>query len=133
MTEAKKRPAPWTPAENTAICRLYGAMLDHVAKGNKYSKAAMIRQYRGENDPTAELRALAPLSTRSKGSIEAKLMNLTAVLQDLGIKHTMAEHGYVPLPNYQATLKEAAAYHWKNQIAAIHEDTNAASFARMGR
>ena len=95
---------PWTPAENAALVRLYFAMLDHAIAGEQYNKAAMIR--------TAQLetpRTTGPLANRSRGSIEAKLMNATAVHSHLGARRaeTMHDHGYRALPNYQAALKDA--------------------------
>jgi ABC-type transport system substrate-binding protein len=105
------RKAPWNDTENRALCALYFAMRSKVDQGKEYNKAAMIRE---AMTGTAEIGGCtiirsAPLKDRSKGSIEAKLMNLTAVLHDIGrAQFSMAEHGYRPLSNYQSDLKQAA-------------------------
>lgn len=108
------RPTPWTPGENRAVCALYAAMRQCVDQGKRYQKAGMIRAAQhgvGPGDLNwADL--LAPfageLAHRSKGSIEAKLMNVTAALDKLKLyQFSMAEHGYRPLSNVQASLVEA--------------------------
>lgn len=101
---------PWTPAENAALVRLYFAMLDHAIAGEQYNKAAMIRTAQlGHLAPRQAPGATGPLANRSRGSIEAKLMNATAVHSHLGARRaeTMHDHGYRALPNYQAALKDA--------------------------
>lgn len=105
----------WTEAENTAVCRLYFTMLDAVRNRQAYSKAALVRAWQGIEPDAAKLTPAdapyAPLAARSRGSIEAKLMNATAAHADLvGDKAvTMDSHGYRALPNYQASLKQAMA------------------------
>ena len=90
---------PWSRAENVAVVILYMSMRASVDAGEKYSKAGMIR--------SAQADALA---NRSRGSIEAKLMNMTACLIDLGLAHrSLAEHGYKPAPNYQKDLRTLCA------------------------
>lgn len=115
MTAIRK---PWTPAENAALVHLYFAMLDAEHEGQPYNKAAMIRCARGENVlteeslglPLAGFRYGGRLHQRSRGSIEAKLMNATACHRDLvPTAETMDSHGYRALPNYQASLREAMA------------------------
>ncbi len=111
MTNQAKRPAPWSAEENTAIVALYFQMLDAATSGHPYSKAEMIRQARGQGRGTIDAlpSPAYPLAARSKGSIEAKLMNCSAAHRDLGtpIELTMDGHGYRALSNYQATLKDA--------------------------
>jgi hypothetical protein len=87
----------WTRDENVALVGLYSAMLNEVLAGRKYNKAAMIR-----------VAQAGSLSDRSRGSIEAKLMNLTAVYRDLGQAYTMEHHGYKALSGYQKGLREVA-------------------------
>jgi hypothetical protein len=107
---------PWTPAENAALVRLYFAMLsaqrNQDQHGMTYNKAGMIRHFRGEalgawldgDDHGA-------LANRTRGSIEAKLMNASACHRDLmPSSETMDDHGYRALSNYQAALKEAMAH-----------------------
>lgn len=101
MTTTKAKPGPWADEENRAICELYFQMLDAATEGRSYNKAAMIRkaQY-----PEPEFRG--PLWNRSRGSIEAKLMNCSAAHRDLREGHTtMDGYGYRALSNYQASLK----------------------------
>lgn len=109
-----KRPAPWSDEENAALVALYFEMLDYATTGRQYSKAGMIREARGEgiDARNAEPWATWPLVARSKGSIEAKLMNATACHRDVSAESggnavTMDTFGYRALPNYQATLKTA--------------------------
>lgn len=100
----KTRPAAWTPAENAAVIRLYFDMLGFAVAGQKYNKAGMIRSYQASDEgkhPEA-------LHARSRGSIEAKLMNASAAHRDLdGGITTMDGYGYRCLSNYQAALKDA--------------------------
>ncbi len=97
---------PWTPAENAALVRLYFDMLECATAGCAYNKAAMIRSYQAtDNGQHPEA-----LHNRSRGSIEAKLMNATACHRDLvPTAETMDGHGYRALSNYQAALREAMA------------------------
>ena len=107
--------APWTDQENAALVALYFAMLDEAIAGRPYSKAAMIRQFRGEHQDRHNLELsdyVGPLRNRSRGSIEAKLMNASAAHRDLsaesgGQATTMDGYGYRCLPNFQWSLKDA--------------------------
>lgn len=109
---------PWTPQENAAVVRLYFAMLDAVIAGMPYNKAAMIRAAQ----QGLAVRDLCPsvipapyvnkLAERSRGSIEAKLMNCSAAHRDISAKSggkaiTMDGFGYRALSNYQASLRDA--------------------------
>ena len=113
------RPSPWTDTENWALCSLYAAMSLRAVNGMQYNKAAMIREAQNNHaGPIDSGLNTAALKERSRGSIEAKLMNLTAVLESLGLTtYSMARHGYVPLANYQAALKEQAQRYWHAQLA----------------
>jgi hypothetical protein len=90
-------------------------MLDAAIAGEAYSKAELIRLYRGDNCDSA-----GPLAARSRGSIEFKLMNASAAHADIindyverygepASRDTMHSHGYRAMPNYQASLKETMA------------------------
>jgi hypothetical protein len=93
-----KSPA-WTEPEIRAVVELYAMMRRHVNTGEPYNKARMIRNQQG---PIGQLR------DRSRGSIEAKLMNITGALDRLGRDDlSMSEHGYRPLANMQKALFEA--------------------------
>lgn len=96
----------WQAFENTALVALYFAMLDRAMAGIAYNKAQMIRDAMGE--PSWQHPYCGKLDQRSRGSIEAKLMNASACHADLvpGAE-TMAAHGYKAWGNYQAALKDA--------------------------
>ena len=80
---------PWTDSDNQAVCALYFQMYSMQAQGVKFSKAPLVRELATELD-------------RSKGSIEAKLMNCSGVMVDLVLVYVT---GYKPLSNYQHDLK----------------------------
>jgi hypothetical protein len=99
------RSPPWNDTENAAVIRLYFDMLQCALAPCSYNKAGMIRTYQFSDEgkhPEA-------LSNRNRGSIEFKLMNVSAVHAALGspVELTMHDHGYRALPNYQADLKVA--------------------------
>lgn len=97
----------WTPAENAALVRLYFRMLDAATTGKPYNKAAMIRDAMTES-PQYRDGIAGELTNRSRGSIEAKLMNASAAHAELRPgAETMASHGYKAWGNYQATLRDA--------------------------
>ena len=97
----------WTDKENAAVVALYFAMLDHATQGTPYNKRAMIRAESNPQGLPNEQHDF-PLAQRSKGSIEAKLMNCTAAHKALAPSdETMEHHGYRPLSNMQAALKTA--------------------------
>ena len=81
---------PWTPEENNALLRAYGQLVDAQAEGQYLSKAGLIRQLQA-----------GILHGRSKGSIEAKLMNISAACVKAG---TGFVKGYKPAPNMQRCL-----------------------------
>ena len=108
MTDTKKSPPAWAAEENHALVALYFTMLDAASAGKPYSKAAMIREIRGDNAGLPNIRQDFPLHKRSRASIEFKLMNATAAHRDIDPNaETMHGHGYRAMPNYQATLKTA--------------------------
>ncbi len=85
---------PWTDEENDLIVADYFAMLADDISGHTYSKA----EHR---------RALLPLlNGRSKGSIEFKHQNISAVLKGLGEDWIP---GYKPAFNFQMSLVDAVA------------------------
>jgi hypothetical protein len=116
------RSTPWHKDENGSLVSMYFEMLDAAQDGQRYSKADHIRAARGEPQTSVCSFRVAPLSGRSRGSIEFKLMNATAAHADLigesddhqhdaedYLLRTMHDHGYRALPNYQAGLKSAMA------------------------
>ena len=114
MTTTNRR--PWTPAENAALVRLYFEMLDRITAQEGLNKAAMIRhEQRVLTGPAGTERG--PLSYRSRGSIEAKLMNASAAHAAIDPNAvTMASHGYKAWGNYQASLKDAMHAEWLKRV-----------------
>jgi hypothetical protein len=109
---------PWQDAENQPLVTMYFTMLDAQLDGQRYSKADIIRAYRGEPQNSQPAVDGAPLANRSRGSIEFKLMNASAAHADIindyieehgepASRDTMHSHGYRALPNYQAALRTA--------------------------
>lgn len=94
----------WTDTETMALVGIYDVMLALSAAGRlgrakgQTSKAQLVRSYMATDAPT-----------RSKGSVEAKLMNLSAVRVELGLPIV---NGYKPLPNMSAGCRSLAAAHW---------------------
>lgn len=104
--------SPWTDQENADLVSLYFDMLDRTVAGELLNKAKLIRSHQCIDG------CHQPLSSRSKGSIEFKLMNATAAHVSLLNDHierfgepdhrdTMHSHGYRALANYQKGLKDA--------------------------
>jgi len=81
---------PWTQDEITALLAAYGQLVDAQAAGLYLSKAALVRSLMA-----------GPCIERSKGSIEAKLMNLSAACVLAGCGYVK---GYKPAPNMQRIL-----------------------------
>lgn len=87
----------WTRDETASLCVLYVQMLEadaagELGPGKRYTKAGVLRGWIG---------AFAP--GRSKGSVEAKLMNISGARRELGLDLL---RGYVPLGNYARELEE---------------------------
>jgi len=85
----------WSDLENDAIVEDYFSMLSAELAGNSYNKAA-------------HNRALQKLVGRSKGSIEFKHQNVSAVLKGLGETWI---NGYKPAFNFQMSLVDAVVRH----------------------
>lgn len=83
----------WTDAQNDLLVADYFAMLAEDAAGRSYNKAA-------------HNRALQAALDRTKGSIEFKHQNVSAVLKALG-EQWLA--GYKPAFNFQMSLVDAVA------------------------
>ena len=81
----------WSDSEIDAIVLDYFVMLEHEQKGGAFSKA----EHR---------RVLMETIKRSKRSIEFKHMNISAVMDALGLPYIK---GYKPYRNYQKALFEA--------------------------
>jgi hypothetical protein len=83
---------PWRRLEVDAVVAGYAVMLRKELRGERYSKADAVR----------ELQVLLP--ARSATSIERKLQNISAVLDETGLDWI---DGYKPLAHYQRELKAA--------------------------
>ncbi|MEH2539217.1 MULTISPECIES: DUF3883 domain-containing protein [unclassified Bradyrhizobium] len=84
---------PWSEDEVSAVVKSYFRMLALEKAGTPYNKS--------ENR-----RRLMEVVSRSEGSIERKLQNVSAVLDVLGAQWI---NGYKPLAHYQDALVEAVA------------------------
>jgi hypothetical protein len=100
----------WSRQEVEVIVADYLAMLADELAGRPVNKAARNR----------DLQPL--LNGRSKGSIEFKHCNISAVLIELGFPYV---YGYKPRYNYQEMLRETVAL----QLAQRHEVSAAAAVA----
>lgn len=83
---------PWTDTELTSAIQSYLAMLRAELQGESYSKAEFNRQLRK-----------GPLASRSKGSIEFRMQNISAALYDLKMPWIA---GYLPAKNIGTAVKE---------------------------
>ncbi len=83
----------WTEAENNLLVTDYFAMLGEEVAGRPYVK----RRHR---------RAIVEQTGRSEGSVERKYMNVSAVLEKLGLPRI---RGNVPAPHAQLERRERAA------------------------
>jgi hypothetical protein len=81
----------WTDGQNDLIVADYFAMLGEELAGREYFKSH-------HNE------ALQKLTGRNRGSIERKHMNISAVMERLGLPRLK---GYAPYANFQAGLVEA--------------------------
>lgn len=81
----------WTPENNRELIDLYNSMLKLQEQGEKFNKAAMVR-------------VLVENQERTKGSIECKLMNVSAIRQNL--LQLPIVKGFKALDNYNHDLAE---------------------------
>jgi hypothetical protein len=106
-------PNAWSEAEVLAIVEDYFSMLALELKGIPYNKAQHNRELSQR------------LNSRSKGSIEMKHMNISALMNELGMP---AISGYKPYSNYQknilpdAVLDRLAAN--PDLTAMVHKDVS---------
>ena len=85
----------WTPSELQAIVHSYFDMLSKELNGKPFSKKIFRER-------------LQKTVSRTKGSIERKHQNISAVLQEIGLPWI---EGYKPLRNYQGALLLAVESH----------------------
>lgn len=101
MTDFARPGQPWDRVEIRAVVRAYVAMLQKELRGERYSKSEAVR-------------ALAPsLPARSRGSIELKLQNVSAILEESGLDWI---DGYKPMSHYQSSLRDEVV----EQVVTTH-------------
>jgi hypothetical protein len=83
-------PEDWSPVEVEAAVEAYFVMLAKELRGEAFNKAEHNRQLQ------------AIITARTRGSIERKHQNISAVLIELGYPYIA---GYKPLGNYQQLLR----------------------------
>lgn len=86
----------WSRAEIEAAVAAYVSMLEREIRGEVYLKREVVR----------DLQPLLP--ARSRGSIERKFQNISAVLEEQGCDWI---DGYKPLTHYQHDLREVVSAH----------------------
>jgi len=79
----------WSDHENRVIVDAYYRLMKAEQAGIKLNKAQLARE------------TLPLLNGRTKGSYEAKLMNVSSAMVQIGLPYVT---GYVPLGNCQASL-----------------------------
>jgi len=110
-------PSDWTVDELDLIVSDYFLMLKDEATGVPFNKAQHNRLLRTNID-------------RSKGSIEFKHQNISAVLQELGLPRIK---GYAPAANYQKAIVAAIdRFLSKNPVALHPEDVISGFTERPG-
>ena len=85
----------WTEKELGLLAGAYWRMMVAQADGSKVNKSALRREM------------MANGCDRSHGSIEAKLMNMSAAMVDAGYAQYVVK-GYKAAPNYQRVLLSLA-------------------------
>ena len=96
----------WTDEELDLIVADYFAMLNDEATGKPYSKAGHNRLLQHDID-------------RTKGSIEFKHQNISAVLLELGLPTIV---GYLPAANYQKAIIPAIDRYLSRHPVALHPE-----------
>lgn len=100
------RNKPYTPQENTLIAAAYALLAENQDQGITTNKAKLVRTL------IADWQTRTGMPARSRGSIEAKFMNASAIVSERGwLSHLPNGYvkGYKPAPNYQAALVDALA------------------------
>ncbi|MET3842209.1 DUF3883 domain-containing protein [Bradyrhizobium sp. OAE829] len=103
----------WTEGELDLIISDYFLMLDEERGGSPYNKAQHSRLLRDKID-------------RSKGSIEFKHQNISAVLQKLGLPTI---RGYLPAANHQAAIVPAIERYILRNPDTLHPERAVNGFA----
>lgn len=119
MSQIESQGAEWTPSEIELIVTDYFAMRAKFLRGEAFVKA---RHYQ----------AIMRQTGRTKGSVEAKYMNISAALERLSLPWV---HGYAPLRNFQGALLRAVetfvAREWNEDIMSEPMANAATSLAPL--
>ena len=95
----KTKPVGWSDAETVALAQLYR----HFAQLQDEGK---LGRGKGKTSKAGLVRAFCEKSGRTRGSVEAKLMNVSAVVRDLGGACSVSlVEGYKPLPNLSRSCR----------------------------
>jgi hypothetical protein len=86
----------WSETEQNVVINVYFRMLKMQQDGTPFNKAALARE------------TLPLLDNRTKGSYEAKLMNISGVLHSMDCQWVK---GYAPLGHGQGSLKALVMAH----------------------
>lgn len=105
----------WTENELDLIIADYFLMLDDESGGIPYNKAQHNRLLQDKID-------------RSKGPIEFKHQNISAVLHQLGLPTI---RGYLPAANYQTAIISAIDRYLSRNPGALHPERVASGFAEQ--
>lgn len=121
MSGSESPGVPWTRIEIREAVSSYFGMLSLEIAGARYSKT----EFRNA--------LLLRLPVRSRGSVEYKHQNISAVLALLGAPHIA---GYKPAMNFQSALVEEVAHALNDRqlygIAALHESPSEDAVAGGG-
>jgi hypothetical protein len=112
MSEESTDRRDWTGEELDLIISDYFIMLDDEAAGTSFNKAQHNRLLQSKID-------------RSKGSIEFKHQNISAVLQQLGLPRI---RGYLPAANYQTAIIAAIDRYLSQNPVALHPEKTVSGF-----
>ena len=115
MPEIDSHGTEWTPSEIELIVADYFDMRAKFLRGEAFVKA---RHYQ----------AIMRQTGRTKGSVEAKYMNISAALERLSLPWV---YGYAPLRNFQGALLRAVetfvVREWNEDIVSVAEANEAAN------
>jgi uncharacterized protein DUF3883 len=106
MSKEQVERRDWTDEELDLIVADYFAMLNDEAIGKPYSKAEHNRLLQRDIN-------------RTKGSIEFKHQNISAVLLELGLRRIL---GYLPAANYQKAIIRAIDRYLSRHPVALHPE-----------
>lgn len=112
MSEEASERRNWTGEELDLIISDYFSMLNEEAAGAPFNKAQHNRLLQSQID-------------RSKGSIEFKHQNISAVLQQLGLPRI---RGYLPAANYQTAIIAAIDRYLSQNPVALHPEKTVGGF-----